>query len=591
MDQLGVLKAYLLPYRRVLGQALIVTVAATAVGLAPPLIIAAIVDRLLVAGQDELFWPLIIALAGVPIGHHMLRMVTRLTISNTASKLVFDVRSGLYRHITALPVGFFDRHPTGLVLERLMGDVNKLQQLITGQSLQLLTDLITAGFSITVMMALNWKLALLLMSIIPLYLLNHRYFVRRIRACNESLRGKMDDVSGHLQERLAGTALVKSFGMERGETRNFVVQIHAALQHSSQARGLMIAFSNTAELVQWFGRTFIYLLGCYLVIRSSMSYGQVLAFTTYAMYLLGPAVRFSQLANQIEQTFVSIRRIKEILAEPVERARLPGSPRVGRLRGQIRIEDLWFAYKPGQWVLEEINLEIPAGTTVALVGRTGCGKTTLASLLYRFYEPNRGRILLDGYDIARLGLNELRRQLSIVPQEPVLFQGTAADNIAYGQPDASREQIIRAAKLAEIHDVLENLPAGYDTPLGQAGAKLSVGQKQRLVIARAVLTDPVVLLMDEATSSLDTESERLIHKALRNVMANRTCLVIAHRLSTIERADIIVVMEDGKIIETGNHRELLARPDGYYRRLYETQFAPIAAGPAQRHRPVRPAAA
>jgi len=575
-EKLGTLYDYLLPYRRRLIQAVVLAVVVTLIGLLPPLVIKVIVDHLLVGGITWLFWPMVIALAAVPIINQLVGKAFRLLTQNTAAKLTFDVRFGLYRHVTALPLGYFDKHSTGMVLERLMGDVNKFQQLVTGQVLTLATDVVMATFSIYVMLAINWHLALVLLAVVPLYVLNHRFFVRRIRASNEQFRAKMDDVSGHLEERLTGTALVKSYGMERTETRNFTVETHAALQHSSRARGLMVAFSNTAELVHWAGYRGIFLLGCYLVIDGGMSYGDVLAFTSYAMFLLGPAVRFSQLVNQIEQTMVSVRRVKELLGEQPEpdRGWVVNHPDAS-FRGRVQLDKVSFAYEPDNPVLKEVSLDVPAGKTVALVGRTGCGKTTLTSLLYRFYRPTHGRILLDGHDIAELDLGTLRKQLAVVPQDAVLFEGTAAENIAYGRSNATREQIVAAAKLAEIHDVLENLPNGYDTPLGQAGAKLSGGQKQRLVIARAVLVDPVVLILDEATSSLDTESERLIQRALRKVMRNRTCFVIAHRLSTIQHADLIVVMDEGHILETGTHAELLARPDSHYGNMYRRQFARI----------------
>ena len=528
------------------------------------------------AGRYTWFWPLILAMALVPITQQLIGKAYRLIINNTAAKLSFDVRFGLYQHVTSLPVSFFDKHSTGMVLERLMGDVNKFQQLVTGQLLQLSTDVVRASMSIMLMLWIDIELTLIVLAIVPLYVLNHRFFVRRIRNANDDFRAKMDVVSGHLEERLTGTALVKAFGMERPETRTFTVETYEALQYSSRARGLSVAFGNTAQLIQWFGKTLVFLLACYMVIEGKMTWGQVLAFGAYSMFLLGPAVRFTELANQFEQTLVSVDRVKELLAAPAEAGHGWASDRPDvTFKGRVTIKDLNFAYDPGTPVLRDINLDVGAGKTVALVGRTGCGKTTLTSLLYRFYELTDGQILLDGQDITQLDLGTLRRHLAIVPQDAVLFEGTAAENIAYGRHGATRDEIIAAAKLAEIHDVLAHLPQGYDTPLGQAGAKLSVGQKQRLVIARAVLANPAVLIMDEATSSLDTESERLIQRALRKVMRGRTCFVVAHRLSTIQHADLIVVMDDGRILEVGRHGELLAKPDGCYREMYYRQFAKI----------------
>jgi subfamily B ATP-binding cassette protein MsbA len=572
-DKLGVLIEYLAPYRKRLLAALGMTIVVTLLSLLPPLIMSSLIDDVIAGGQWDRFWIIVTMLSGVFLCHQAFRFVNNYVISTTAQNLVFDIRTGMYRHLQRLPLQFFDRHNTGSVVERLMGDVANVQSMISNQMIQLLMDVITAGFCISVMFIINWQLALIVLCLVPLYLLNYHFFVPRIRSSHERFREKMDDVSGMLQERLNGTALVKAYGQERKETRVFASEAFQAMKNAVDARGRSVFFSNVAESIEWLGRTSVFVVGCCFVINRTMEYGDVYAFILYATLILDPAVRLSIFVNEIEQTLVSVDRVKEILSESHE----PGSSEVGSqlksVLGHVQFQKLWFAYESDLWVLRDINLDVPAGATVALVGHTGCGKTTITSLLYRFYEPTRGRIMIDGQDITGVKVSDLRRQLALVTQDVVVFEGGVAENIAYGSINASRDQIIEAAKIAEIHDYIETLPDGYDTVIGEEGAKLSVGQRQRLVIARAVLTNPAILIMDEATSSLDTESERLIQKALERIMATRTCFIVAHRLSTIVNADLIVVMDDGRIVESGKHSELLQREGGHYRALYETQFS------------------
>jgi len=307
-----------------------------------------------------------------------------------------------------------------------------------------------------------------------------------------------------------------------------------------------------------------------------MTLGSVIAFTSYCVYLLGPAVRFSQMTEQVERAMISVNRIGELLDEPPEPPDPVDVVHVEKFQGHVTLENLCFGYEKDSLVLKNINIDVPAGKTVALVGHTGCGKTTIISLLLRFYRPVSGRLLIDGIDINRYSHACLRHNIAMVPQDRVLFEGTVRENIAYGRPTAPMEEIIAAAKAAEIHKTITELPDGYDTFLGEEGMKLSVGQKQRLIIARALLADPAILVLDEATSSLDTESERLLQKALNRIMANRTSFVVAHRLSTIVGADLIVVLSKGEILEMGRHEELLANKDGHYRHLYFTQFTKVA---------------
>ncbi|MCK4850031.1 MAG: ABC transporter ATP-binding protein [Phycisphaerae bacterium] len=321
-----------------------------------------------------------------------------------------------------------------------------------------------------------------------------------------------------------------------------------------------------------------------------MSYGQVLAFVAYTLYLLGPAVNFSDLFNEVEQSMVSVRRVKEVMQAQPDIQDSPAARSMERLIGQIEFRNLWFKYgcrgpEQGQkssdtlggseYALEDVSFTAQPGQMLALVGHTGAGKTTVAKLLFRFYDPTDGQVLIDGLDIRNIRLADLRRNIAVVPQEPVLFKASIAENIAYGKPRATMDQIVDAAKVAELHKLVRDMPEGYDTQIGEAGLKLSSGQRQRVAIARAVLKNPAILVLDEATSSLDSESERMIQRALRRVMQGRTSLVIAHRLSTIVHADLIVVIKEGRVVEQGTHWQLLSA-GGPYRDLYERQFTAVA---------------
>jgi len=342
------------------------------------------------------------------------------------------------------------------------------------------------------------------------------------------------------------------------------------------------AFSNTSRLINGLTNTTVYCLACYFVLRGEMTYGAVTAFMTYAQRIFEPALRFTDIADQVERMTVSVERIFEMLREVPKVTDAPDAVVLPPVRGEVRFEGVGFEYVPGEPVLQDINLIVPAGTSVALVGRTGCGKTTLTSLLLRFYDTTCGRITIDGYDVRDVTLRSLRRQIGQVLQDSVLFNTTIRENLQYGRRDATDEEISEAAKIAEIHDFIVSRPQGYETLIGEEGINPSVGEKQRIAIARAILSDPRILILDEATSSLDSEAEALIQRALENAMRGRTSFIIAHRLSTIVNADMIVVMDKGRIVETGTHAELLERERGVYRKLYEKQVMSLQEGKAGR---------
>jgi ABC-type multidrug transport system fused ATPase/permease subunit len=540
-----------------------------------------LIDR--IAGQGV--WGLLSLMIGLLIAHALVTgfssLLTGYLIQRVSLRIAFDMRFAMYRRLQRLSLNYFHRHSTGMVLERLMGDVSQVQNLCTSQMVQAVLDAAGCAFALTVMFWLNWRLSIAALLFLPFYVFNFRICVKRIRWANEDLRSKRDDISDSLQQNLEGALVVKSFGQEHRETQQYSAQCFDALRMGIRSNVWSGLYNSGSVLVQVLAQTTILFLGCYLVIDGRMTYGAVLAFVSYTLYLLGPAVNFSDLFNQVEQSMISVRRVNEVMQAQPDIQDKPDARIVSKFTGRIEFENLWFRYdsrgseQQSEYALADMSFTAQPGQIVALVGHTGAGKTTVAKLLSRFYDPTEGRVLIDGMDIRDIKLADLRRNIASVPQEPVLFKATIAENIAYGRPRTSMDQIISAAKVAELHSLVCDLPQGYDTEIGEAGLKLSSGQRQRVAIARAVLKDPAILVLDEATSSLDTESERSIQRALAKTMRGRTCLVIAHRLSTIVYADMIMVMADGRIVERGTHWQLLAA-DGAYRKLYERQFSAVA---------------
>jgi subfamily B ATP-binding cassette protein MsbA len=581
LHRFRVVLPYIRPYTPYLLGALGLTVVLTILALLPPLIMREFIDRVLTAGQWQILLPIIVAQALVPIMSGLISFFNTLIIAYTGRRLVFDVRTAMYRHLLRLSMRFHGEMSSGAVMSRLMSDVNQVQNLVTGNTITLVTDIVSFLFAGFVTFSLNWKMAILLWIMLPLYILNYHFFVKRIRRSNRKLRRTLDRIAGTLQERLSGTRRVRAFGREEDETERFLEETQESLRHSMSGTVHSVSFSTASRFIWGIGSTILYMLGVYFALHGEMTYGSVTAFMAYVSQMFGPALRFTELANQLEQVMVSVDRIFEVLntepdiKEKADAAVLPA------VTGHIEFDHVTFGYKADEPVIKDVYLNIPAGKMVALVGHTGCGKTTLTTLLMRLWDIQEGAIRVDGHDVRDVSLSSLRRRIGIVLQDPLLFNATIAENLRYGYPEATMEEVTEAAKAAEIHDMIVSQPGGYETELGgESGIKLSVGEKQRMAIARAIITNPGILVLDEATSSLDSESEMLIQKALARVMKDRTSLVIAHRLSTIIEADVIVVMDQGRVIESGSHAELV-RKEGHYAQLFHQQHGKTKVAPSQ----------
>ena len=567
------LLTFVRPYQRRLAVAFGITVTLTAIQMTPPLLMKFIIDDIIVGGQwDRLEFFLFLTLA-VPVTVSGLRVLNTYTIQVISSRLIMDLRQHLYHHMLSLGLRFYDRMGTGKIMSRVMGDVSTVRSMVTMRMLSIVTDFVTFWVAIGLCMGLNWRLGTILIVLLPLYLFNYFGWRGGIRVSIRAWRAKMDRVSVGLQERLSGVHLVKAYGKERRENRAFAEETRGMFDQSMQTATYRAGYSAGVWAVSGLRNTIVFCMGCYFVIQGEMTYGGVMAFLSYAMRVFQPVLNLTQEALRFEQMMISVDRIYEILDYEIDIVEKRDALALAPVEGRVEFDNVWFEYNDDEPVIKGVNLSVEPGEMVALVGHTGCGKTTLTSLLMRFYDVNKGSIRIDGHDIRNVQLRSLRTQIGQVLQDSVLFDASIRENLVYGNPDATEAEIIAAARVGEIHEFIVRTADGYDTLLGDEGIKLSVGEKQRLAIARAVLTNPGILILDEATSSLDSLSEALIQKAMANVLEGRTSFVIAHRLSTIVNSDKIVVMDGGEILEVGNHEALLQKQGGRYKELYEQQFA------------------
>lgn len=561
--------------------AVLMVLGVTLLTLLPPLIMAWVVDEVIGKGRYIILPPLMVLSLLLPWISGSMQAVGNYMVIMTSQRIVFDMRLKLYRAVQHLSVRYLQNTPTGKLMERLRGDIEQVQTIFNGQMIGLASQLITALIAVVVMFILSWQLTLIVIFGVSMYVFNYKWFVRRIRIVQKRMRSKMDRLSGRAQERLAGNIVVQAYNSQRTERRMFTRANFLTERVHHRFRQLNNAYGMSSSALTWTTYASVQLFGTYLVIRGNIPYGTVIAVSAYTWRLLQPAVQLAELSNQLEQTKIALDRIVELLHAERDFTDKPGL-QLPELRGEVIFDNLSFQYEPDKPVLKSINLHVQPGQIVAFVGETGCGKSTSISLIYHYYEAVAGRLLIDGHNINDLDTRWYRSHLAMVPQDPIVLDDTLANNIAYGDPKASIERIMEAARMAELSGIIERLPDGVHTLLGEEGAKLSVGERQRLCIARAILKDPTILILDEATSSLDPQSEALIQKALNRVMEGRTTFIIAHRLSTIVHSDIIVVLDKGNILEQGTHAQLMSNSKSRYRHLFNTQMASTT------HRSIQP---
>jgi subfamily B ATP-binding cassette protein MsbA len=489
-----------------------------------------------------------------------------------------DLRNDVYDHLVDLDLAFFGRVRMGQIVSRLTTEVEQLRTLVTAEFSKMLSAFFEFATAVVAMLLISWKLTLAAFVVIPGAMVIWGPLVKVLRRRDRRVLHLGGEVNAHIQETLSGIRLVKSASAEGRERARFhdLTQSHfRTFLRAALARALAAPLT---EMLAAGGTVILLWYGARLVVQGDLTGAQFVGFLALSMKLYAPVKNVAKFPATAQPGLVAAERVFEFLDAPVEIRDRPGLDPFPGLGREIVFEDVSFAYREGASVLHNVSFRVPRGSTTALVGPSGAGKSTVVDLIGRFFEVTGGRILVDGTDLRDIPVADLRAQLGIVSQETVLFHDTVRANIAYGRPEAAEEEIVAAAQAANAHDFIIRLPDGYDTLVGERGAELSGGQRQRLAVARAILMDPPILIFDEATSALDTESERLVQSAIERLLAGRTVFVIAHRLSTIQRADQILVLEDGHLVEHGDHTSLMAR-DGSYRRLFDLQ---LEATPAAR---------
>ena len=574
------------PYRGALGQALgFVALAAVAQALGPWLVSRAIDGA--IAHRDGAGLARTIALLlGVYLGGALAGRAQTRRVGATGQHVLASLRARLFDHLQALPLSYFDKRPVGDLMSRLASDVDTLNQLLSQGLTQLVGALLGLIGIIVAMLVLNTRLALACFTIIPAMLVMTAAFAARARAAYRKTRETVGDVTADLQEEIVGVRQAQAFNRTDVNIERFRARNARNRDANVSAVGITSAFSPSIDLLSTLATALVIGYGGHLVFAGRLTTGLLAAFLIYVQQFFRPVQLAAGVYTLAQSALAGGERIYGILEEAREPADADDAAALGRVEGRIDFDGVSFAYDPAHPVLRDVSLAIAPGQTVALVGRTGAGKTTLASLVPRFYDVTAGTVRVDGHDVRRVTRRSLRRQMAMVLQEPFLFSGTIAENIAYasaarGEP-LRREEVEAAARAVSAHDFIAALPQGYDTPLGEAGGNLSQGQRQLIAFARAVLADPRILILDEATASIDTRTEAAIQAALRRLLAGRTSLVIAHRLSTVRDADLIVMVDGGRIVERGTHDQLIAR-GGAYADLYRRQFreaGAVAAAPA-----------
>jgi ABC-type multidrug transport system fused ATPase/permease subunit len=530
-----------------------------------------IVDEVLAKGRSDLLVPIALAAAAATLVTAITGFALSQILGVAAQRAITDMRKRVQAHIMHLPVRYFDSTKTGVLVARIMSDADGIRNLVGTGLVQLVGGFVTAGMGLAVLLWLNWHLTLITILVLGIFGGGMAYAFNTLRPLFRE-RGKINaEVTGRLTEALGGIRIVKSYTAEKREEIVFTKGAHKLFRNIAQSMTGVSATSAGATAVIGVVGVLMIWLGGQAVIAGEMTLGDLITYIFFIGIVAAPLVGIASIGTQITEAFAGLDRIREVMEMSTEIQEDAQRSEVGPLVGTVAFEKVWFEYNEGQPVLKGLSFEAAAGTTTALVGSSGSGKSTLIGLVMAFNRPTQGRILIDGRDLADLRLGEYREQLASVLQESFLFDGSIAENVGYARPGASREEIIEACRVAHCDEFVSKFPDGYDTIVGERGVKLSGGQRQRVSIARAILSQPRVLILDEATSSLDSESEQMIQDGLRRLRQGRTTFVIAHRLSTIRSADQILVIEAGEIVEQGTHAELLAA-NGRYRQLYDKQY-------------------
>jgi len=559
--------ALLRPYRGRVALAFLAMLAATGAGLAPPYLAGQAIDAGIVTGDSAALTLIVAAFLGVALLYAAASFAQTYLVGWVGTRALQDLRERVFAHLQAMSIGFFTRRSPGVLISRMTNDIEALNQLVTNGVVTLFSSGLTLIGAVAIMLALDVRLALVTFLTFPLLAIASVVFRIVSHGAYRLTRERIAAVTAYLQETLSGVRVVRSFGQEPRHAEAMTELNEANREANMKTVYLNASYFPSVELLTAIGTAAIILYGGTQSIEGAIQIGTVVAFIGYLQVFFQPIQELSQLYTTYQQGMAALDKVFELLDTEPDMVDAPGAIDPGPLRGEIEMDGVWFAYSGEDWVLEEIDLHVPPGQTLALVGATGAGKSTLAKLVARFYDPQRGSVAVDRHDLRGVRQEALRRQLGIVPQEGFLFSGSVRENIAFGRPEASAEEIEAAVAAVGAGEFIAALPRGIETEVGERGVQLSAGQRQLVAFARALLAEPRILILDEATSNVDVRTERTIERGLERLLAGRTAIVIAHRLSTIRRAGKIVVLEGGRIAESGAHEELIDA-GGPYSKLY-----------------------
>lgn len=563
--------SYIKPYMHRLIFAMFCTIMAAAGNLYIPWIIKDMIDEVLADKNGTMLNWIAASIIAIFVVRGLFWYGQNYLMSYVGQSVIIDIRAAVFKKLQRLSVSFYDKNKTGTIMSYVTNDVNALQSAMVENTIEMITEGFILIGSVVAMIYLDWRLTLFTVCTFPVVLWFMEFFGKKIRKAGGRIQECTADITSVLQESVASARVIKSFVREDYEVDRFDVENRANFRANMKNAQLMATLTPVVELVAAIGVTMIIWYGGNNVINGTITAGSLVAFLTYAVNISNPIKRLTRVIGNIQKALAAAQRVFMIIDMPEEIAESRDAKQLPEVSGKVEFQNVSFAYDDKGNVITDLSFSVKPGEVIAIVGPSGAGKSTIANLLPRFYDVNKGDIKIDGHSVREVTLDSLREQVGIVPQETMLFNGSVYNNILYGRLDATKEEIEAAAKAANAHDFIMQLTDGYETKLGDRGVNLSGGQRQRIAIARAILKNPRILILDEATSALDTESERVVQEALDRLMAGRTSFVIAHRLSTVKNADKILVLEKGNLVESGTHDELLAL-DGLYAHLYKIQY-------------------